>query len=58
MNDHMYMVLPPDIDNLEELEYWKSKFDSMTYYQRKVSNDISIENFESDNITDHNSEHP
>ena len=21
----MYMVLPPDIDNLEELEYWKSK---------------------------------
>ena len=54
MNDHMYMVLPPDIDNLEELEYWKSKFDSMTYYQRKVSNDISIDNFGSDNITRYN----
>jgi len=54
MNDHMYMVLPPDIDNLEDLEYWKSKFDSMTYYQRKVSNDISIDNFGSDNITRYN----
>lgn len=54
MNDHMYMVLPPDIDNLEDLEYWKSKFDSMTYYQRKVSNDISIDTFGSDNITRYN----
>ena len=54
MNDHMYMVLPPDIDNLEDLEYWKSRFDSMTYYQRKVSNDISIDNFGSDNITRYN----
>ena len=54
MNDHMYMVLPPDIDNLEDLEYWKSRFDSMTYYQRKISNDISIDNFGSDNITRYN----
>lgn len=54
MNDHMYMVLPPDIDNLEDLELWKSKFDSMTYYQRKVSNDISIDTFGQDNITRYN----
>ena len=54
MNDHMYIVLPPDIDNLEDLELWKSKFDSMTYYQRKVSNDISIDTFGQDNITRYN----
>ncbi len=54
MNDHMYMVLPPDINNIEDLELWKSKYDSMTYYQRKVSNDISIDQFGEDNITRYN----
>lgn len=54
MNDHMYMVLPPDISNLEDLELWKSKFDSMTYYQRKMSNDISIDVFGRNNIDRYN----
>ena len=54
MDDHMYMVLPPDINNIEDLELWKSKFDSMTYYQRKISNDISIEQFGEDNIARYN----
>lgn len=54
MMDSMYMVLPPDIESLEELEYWYNKFMQMTYYQRKTSNDISISQFGEDNITRYN----
>ena len=54
MMDSMYMVLPPEIDTLEELEYWHNKFMQLTYDQRRTSNDISIAQFGSDNITRYN----
>jgi hypothetical protein len=54
MMNSMYMVLPPEVDTLEELEYWHNQFMQLTYYQRKTSNDISIENFGEDNITRYN----
>lgn len=54
MIDSMYMVLPPDIESLEELEYWHNKFMQLTYYQRKTSNDISIAQFGESNITRYN----
>lgn len=54
MMDSMYMVLPPEIDTLEELEYWHNKFMQLTYDQRRTSNDISISQFGDDNITRYN----
>ena len=54
MMDSMYMVLPLEIDTLEELEYWHNKFMQLTYDQRRTSNDISIAQFGSDNITRYN----
>ncbi len=54
MMDSMYMVLPPEVDSLEELEYWHNKFMQMTYDQRRTSNDISISQFGADNITRYN----
>ena len=47
--DNMYMVLPDCIDNLESLEQWKNKFDQLTYDQRKISNDLSIQKYGLDN---------
>lgn len=54
MMDSMYMVLPPEVDSLEELEYWHNKFIQLTYDQRRTSNDISIAQFGDDNITRYN----
>lgn len=54
MMDSMYMVLPPKVDSLEELEYWHNKFMQLTYDQRRTSNDISIAQFGYDNITRYN----
>ena len=51
MNDDMYSILPDDIDNLEDLEQWKNKFESMTYYQRNLSNDEARSKYGKDNIT-------
>lgn len=47
--DNMYMVLPDHIDNLESLEQWKNQFDQLTYDQRKISNDLSIQKYGLDN---------
>lgn len=47
--DNMYMVLPDCIDNLESLEQWKNQFDQLTYDQRKISNDLSIQKYGLDN---------
>ena len=52
--DNMYMILPEDIDNLEELEQWKNKFEALTYYQKKISNDESTSKYGKDNIERYN----
>lgn len=52
--DDMYMILPEDIDNLEELEQWKNKFEALTYYQKKISNDESTSKYGKDNIERYN----
>ena len=48
------MILPEDIDNLEELEQWKNKFEALTYYQKKISNDESTSKYGKDNIERYN----
>ena len=52
--DNMYMILPEDIDNLEDLEQWKNKFEALTYYQKKISNDESTSKYGKDNIERYN----
>ena len=48
------MILPEDIDNLEELEQWKNKFEALTYYQKKISNDESTSKYGKDNVERYN----
>lgn len=50
----MYMVLPDDINSIEKLDSWMDKFNSMTYYQRMRSNDMSIAKYGQDNIYRYN----
>lgn len=52
--DNMYMILPEDIDNLEDLEQWKNKFEALTYYQKKISNDESTSKYGKDNVERYN----
>lgn len=52
--DNMYMILPEDIDNLEELEQWKNNFEALTYYQKKISNDESTSKYGKDNVERYN----
>lgn len=49
-----YNVLPDNVYDLEGLELWHNQFMNMTYYQRKMSNDMSIQQYGEDNITRYN----
>lgn len=50
-----YNILPDDFsNNLEDLESWYNDFMGMTYYQRKMSNDMSIQRYGEDNISRYN----
>ena len=51
---NLYEVLPDDIEDLEELIQWKNRFDGMTYYQRLISNDMSIAQYGANNIDRYN----
>lgn len=51
---NLYEVLPDDIEDIEELIRWKYRFDSMTYYQRLISNDMSIAQYGENNIDRYN----
>ena len=45
-----YNVLHDDISDINSLMIWKDKFFSMTPYQRKMSNDLSIELYGNNNL--------
>ena len=46
-----YHVLPEKdaFGSVEELDRWYNRFKSLTYYQRKISNDKSIEQYGANN---------
>ena len=52
--DSIYMIMPNDISTIEGLERWKNQFNQLTYYQKVISNDMSIRKYGKNNIDRYN----
>ena len=52
--DSIYMIMPNDINTIEGLERWKNQFNQLTYYQKVISNDMSIRKYGKNNIDRYN----
>lgn len=51
---NLYEVLSDDINDIEDLIRWKHRFDSMTHYQKIISDDMSIAQYGENNIDRYN----
>ena len=51
---NLYEVLSDDINDIEDLIRWKHRFDSMTHYQKMISDDMSIAQYGENNIDRYN----
>lgn len=53
-NKENIMILPMDIDSVEDLDQWMTQFKFLTHRERKISNDASIAQYGENNYTRYN----
>lgn len=53
-NQENVMILPMDIDSVEDLDQWMTQFKFLTHRERKISNDASIAQYGENNYTRYN----
>ena len=54
MENDMYLVLPDDIYDLDELDRWRDKWNMLSYDMKQRSNDMSIEKYGQTNLYRYN----